>query len=278
MTLGGKHGRIASVVFAPDGNALLSGTSDGTVRSWELDAGKERTEFKLTPELPIKFSNASLAVSGDGKTLVAGVSRQGGTRQLGAELVVWDVETSRELATMKKLHTTHPCVAFLPDGKTVASTNDGMVELWDTTDGAESRLLKTQVPGGLDGLAVSPNGKFVASGFFRSDPSSKQHFVQVVVWDLATGDQVAALTGHNGSIYSLAFTPDGHTLASASEDGTVKLWDVATAKERTTLRGHQGRVFAVAVSPDGSTLASGGEDRCVQLWDLRTVLRINPTR
>jgi WD40 repeat protein len=65
----------------------------------------------------------------------------------------------------------------------------------------------------------------------------------------------------------VAFSPDGKTLASGSDDNTIKLWDVATGKEQATLKGHTAWVASVAFSPDGKTLASGG-DTTVRLWDM----------
>jgi WD40 repeat protein len=68
----------------------------------------------------------------------------------------------------------------------------------------------------------------------------------------------------------VAFSPDGQTLASGSEDQTVRLWDVKTGQVRASLQGHTDGVNAVAYSPDGQTLASGSADRTVRLWDVNT--------
>ncbi len=68
-----------------------------------------------------------------------------------------------------------------------------------------------------------------------------------------------SLTGHTGAVASVAFSPDGQTLASGSDDSTIVLWDVAHRQPRDTLRGHAGAVAGVAFSPDGRTLASGAK-------------------
>ena len=90
------------------------------------------------------------------------------------------------------------------------------------------------------------------------------------LWDAKTGQHKATLTGHTRQVISVAFSPDGNTLASGSWDRTVRLWDAVTGQHNATLTGHAHWVNSVAFSPDGKTIASASEDRTVRLWDAKT--------
>ncbi|MEH1894217.1 MAG: AAA-like domain-containing protein [Nostoc sp.] len=86
------------------------------------------------------------------------------------------------------------------------------------------------------------------------------------------------LEGHSDKVYSVVFSPDGKTLASASWDKTIKLWNRETGKEITTLRGHSDKVYSVVFSPDGKTLASASRDKTMKLWNLDTGKEITTLR
>jgi len=96
----------------------------------------------------------------------------------------------------------------------------------------------------------------------------------------ATGKRTAELNGHStewkGSVrpavLSVAFSPDGKTLASGSRDDTIKLWDIASGKNIATLEKHTDSVQSVAFSPDGNTLASGSMDKTIVLWDVTGIV------
>ncbi|MEW6505560.1 MAG: hypothetical protein AB1457_16500, partial [Chloroflexota bacterium] len=87
------------------------------------------------------------------------------------------------------------------------------------------------------------------------------------LWDVTSGAEVRRLAGHEDSVGSVAFSPDGRLLASGG--GTVRLWDVTSGAEVRRLAGHDNKVLSVAFSADGRLLVSGSLDDTVRLWQIR---------
>ncbi|AQZ62092.1 hypothetical protein BKM31_11965 [[Actinomadura] parvosata subsp. kistnae] len=166
-------------------------------------------------------------------------------------------------------------VAFSPDGRTLATSSDGTIRLWNMETPGHITLRGRPLPShaGVNAkVAFSPDGRTLAAT--GADGTIR-------LWDVTDPDRPAPrgapLTGHKGYVFALAFSPDGRTLASGAADGTVRLWSVETPGPRgKPLTAHHGQVIAVAFSPDGRTLASGGGDTLIRLWDVRDPAHPSP--
>ena len=101
--------------------------------------------------------------------------------------------------------------------------------------------------------------------------ASGSYDATIRLWNADTGELKNTLEGHNTwAILSVAFSPNGNTLASGNKDGTVWLWDVGSGQLKNTLKGHTAEIYSVVFAPDGKTLASGSQDETVRLWDVDT--------
>src|SRR5262249_38825432 len=150
----------------------------------------------------------------------------------------------------------------------------GEVKLWDVASGQEKVSLKGHTAR-VNSVAFSRDGRVLASGSAEYDPRTKKIWGEVKVWDVVSGQAKFVLKGHTSIVMSVAFSPDGKLLASASGDragriGEIKLWEVATGQEKATLKGHSGDVLSVTFSPDGKRIASGSVDGTIRLWDVAT--------
>jgi WD40 repeat protein len=246
-TLGGFGKPIHTLVFSPDGKTLATGDGwldrTGEVKLWDVDAGTERVSLREHPN-----AIRSLAFSPDGRTLAIGY--YDGTVKL------WHPLKGPDSYVLRKTGAKESMVAFSPDGRTLATWAPGwQLRLRNLTTGKEQTIPFIAGP-----AAFCPDGHCLAAASYNT----------VTIWNISNGQALFSLHGHMGLVLSLAFSPDGRTLATAGYEGTVKLWDGKNGAERDTLRGHQDQVNALVFSPDGETLASGSHDCKVKIWAMAT--------
>ncbi len=123
-------------------------------------------------------------------------------------------------------------------------------------------------------LSEYPYGKYAATARLKlkvieAEEQKKAQEAQFLTQARESDEKVRKFkTRHTGTVFSVSFSPDGKTLASASHDQRIKLWNVASGKELNTLAGHSSTGSSIAFSPDGKTLVSVSMDETVKLWDV----------
>jgi RNA polymerase sigma factor (sigma-70 family) len=250
---------FGQIALSPDGTTLAAPHQDDNVIVLsDLASGKELRRLAYQDFFP-----CSCAFSPDGKTLVSG--------DQSGFIDFWDLTTRKHIERRKSpnnrvLPNNHvTLLAFTPDGKTLASGDhqEGAITLWDAASGKVIRQLKRS--GVVLALTFSPDGAFLAC--VGGDADSKKKYV-IPLWDVKTGKIVHEMP--SGYAWSVAFTPDGKTVASAeAEDDQVAivLRDVSSGKRLRTIADNPERI---TFSPDGKTLISGYRGGVIRLWDVET--------
>jgi WD40 repeat protein len=279
-------GPVKSVAFSPDGNMAISGSSDNSLKIWDMSTRKcikTLTGHTKVVRSVAFIANGKKAISAsDDRTLKLWDVTTGqclktftghdeyiysmavnpaGTKVLSGcydhTIKLWDIATGQCLKTFNGHSSWVESLAFSPDGKTALSASfDGIIIRWDIATGQKLKVWDTH---NSNSIAISADGKTFLSGGYKQS---------LMLWNFASGECIKTFPGHNKDINAVAFSPDGQKALSGSSDKDVRLWDLTTGYCLKTFSGHNEFVTSVAFSPDGKTALSCSQDKTIKLWDL----------
>ncbi len=255
---------VWGISYSPDGKYVFSSDDDDVIR-WDI-FGRGAESRRMALGAP----GEALALHPNGGSALV---------ILNGKLTLWDIDNAAQVKIFDA--TDVNAAAFSADGTRIASAQqDNSVTIWDAATGKSLQTLK-----GLNAparaVAFSPDGKSVAAagGNVQVD-GIRLADNDIHIWDAASSTQQFQLKGHTAVVRALVFSPDGATLISGSDDGTVRLWTTKTGtagailgpdnNATSALEGHANGVLAVAINKDGRKIISGGRDKRVILWDIAT--------
>jgi WD40 repeat protein/DNA-binding SARP family transcriptional activator len=246
----------ASMIATIRSREYEQGTGTGTVQVWDVEAGT------VTFEIAMGRWAADVAWSPDGNHLaISGGGEGGGSVRVvdrsGRSVSELNVPDGYVESSVFSSDSTRLFMAIEALGPYDPRASRVQIVDWRT------RTTIRTVPGEAWDIAAGPNDVFATS----SNPGAAEQ--TVTIWNAETGQQQARLVGHTGTIQALAFSMDGATVATAGDDGIVRVWDASTGSQLLALVGQsKGLTNSVSFSSDSTRLASAGADGVVRIWAL----------
>jgi len=234
---------VTSIAFSHDGNQILTGLIDGTVRLWDAATGIElRTFFGHSGAI------SSVAFRPDGQQILSG--------SWDRTIKIWDANSGIEQKTFRG-HTNRVTAVMFHNDQVLSGADDGTIKLWDIATGIEQGTFFGHI-GAIRTLAFNPNGQQVLSGSWDGE---------ITLWDINTDRKTIIFFDIYG-VNSAVFSPDGSQILTGSDDGIIKLWDTATGKEVKTLYEHPGTILSVTFNPKTQQILTVSRDGIARLRNI----------
>ena len=256
--------------YSPDGTTIARAMNNSKVGFWDVT-----TKQRIGTLTKYGRHITAIAYAPDGTRIVSGNSDDA--------VRVWDTMTMQRIGTLRGYHTGGvTAVAYAPNGTTIATgcgwrsrddkdnTNTG--QLWDALTGIRTAKLAGHAKR-ITAIAYSPDSATIAT-------ASRDSTVRL--WHTDTGKHKTTLKHRQGlnatlpwnrdadAVNTIAYSPDGNTIATGTQNGKVRLWDARTGRLQTQFTAHAFGVASIAYSPDGNTIATVSRDGTAELWDGQT--------
>jgi WD40 repeat protein len=249
-------GYLRVAAYSPDGQFLAAAGNGPQMQLWHGESHREHEQLPLTIN-DVKY----LQFSPDGQTLAIAPTSEG-------TIVLFDLPGKHLRHTLKHAFSVTG-LSFSPNGRHLASAGrfDTWITIWDL-ETHSARYLPTDVPCDFRAFTGSPDGKYLATVQY-ADRRAK-------LWNLTTGT-CRIFEGPGGIVHSIAFSPNGQTLAVAGNGRTLSLWQVPTGKHLANLDGDSLWLRNVLFSRDGQNLFATGDDDDLRIWNIGDLSRNAPS-
>ncbi len=308
----GHFDSVESLAITPDGKTIISGSSDNTIKLWNINSGMCVNTLNGHVD-----SVNSLVITPDGNIIISGSQDK--------TIKLWDIQSGECIKTFDDFDSEISSIVVTQDGNTMIASHGGIIKLWDIGSGKCIKTIEDD-NNKINSIAVTNNGQYIVSGSSEIYEEYIYHgeiilnsYAEIKIWDIESGECISTVEQntprdssiialildcdliysgssdgtvkrfsletddymeplieayYNGHMNSLIATPDGGTLIMCNSHKTIDTLYMFRHKHKS-LEGHVDSVNSLAITPDGNIIISGSQDKTIKLWDIKSGKCIN---